>query len=202
MKTKAQLTIIPRKIAELKECEYNPRQMTEHQYEHLKNSIDQFGFVDPIIVNVHPKRKDIVVGGNHRLHIAKAVGLKELPTVEVSLDLERERELNIRLNKNTGEWDFDELADHFDIPELLEWGFEAWELPPSPEAGKTTTGNEDKPLEMNISEVDPVNHNIVECPRCHHIFHPKAKLDPSRGRRSYKEGVSQTGTSTPAKSHG
>jgi hypothetical protein len=200
MKTSAQLKIIWRNTDELKISEYNPRQMTSRQYEHLKESIDRFGLVDPIIVNIHPKRKDIVVGGNHRLHIAKAVGLKQVPTVEVSLDLERERELNIRLNKNTGEWDFDELADHFEITELLEWGFEEWELPPTPEAGKTSTDDERTFSRDEVSELDPVNHNIVECPKCHHIFHPKAKIDPKRGLNQYKESASQSGKSTLPKS--
>ena len=46
----------------------------------------------------------------------------------LSLNNEQERELNIRLNKNTGDWDFDLLSNHFDIQELKEWGFKEIEL--------------------------------------------------------------------------
>jgi len=43
--------------------------------------------------------------------------------VEVDLTPDKERELNIRLNKNSGEWDYDALANYFDVGELTEWGF-------------------------------------------------------------------------------
>ena len=47
--------------------------------------------------------------------MAKSLDCKEIPCVELDLTLDKERELNIRLNKNIGEWDFDSLANYFDI---------------------------------------------------------------------------------------
>jgi len=59
------------KITELLEAEYNPRQLTEKQYDDLTASIKKFGFVDPIIVNKHPDRDNVVVGGHQRLKVAR-----------------------------------------------------------------------------------------------------------------------------------
>ncbi len=109
-------------------AEYNPRQLTKDQYKALRDSIERFGLVDPIIVNKHKDRKNIVVGGHQRIRIAQDLGIKDIPCVEVELDADREKELNVRLNRNTGEWDWDALANYFDVGELLEWGFTEDEL--------------------------------------------------------------------------
>ena len=111
-------------IDELKESEYNPRQATEKEYKELKKSIERFGFVDPLIVNSAGNRKNIIIGGHFRYRVAKQMGIKEVPVVYVNVpDLEKEKELNLRLNKNTGEWDFKLLAN-FDEKLLLDVGFE------------------------------------------------------------------------------
>ena len=109
-------------------AEYNPRQLTKDQYKALRDSIERFGLVDPIIVNKHKDRKNIVVGGHQRIRIAQDLGIKDIPCVEVELDADREKELNVRLNRNTGEWDWDALANCFDVGELTEWGFTEDEL--------------------------------------------------------------------------
>ena len=115
-------------IGELIFAEYNPRQLTKDQYKGLRDSIERFGLVDPIIVNKHKDRKNIVVGGHQRIRIAQDLGFKKIPCVEVDLDPDMERELNIRLNRNTGEWDWDALANYFDVGELTDWGFTDDEL--------------------------------------------------------------------------
>ena len=109
-------------------AEYNPRELTQDQHQDLKDSITRFGFVDPLIVNTHKERKNILVGGHQRLKIAKELGYKDVPCVEVDLSPDQEKELNVRLNKNTGQWDWDALANHFDVGELTEWGFSDQEL--------------------------------------------------------------------------
>ena len=109
-------------------AEYNPRQLTKDQYTQLKDSLTRFGMVDPLIVNKHKSRKNILVGGHQRLKIAKEMGMDKIPCVEVDLPLDQEKELNIRLNKNVGEWDYDSLANYFDVSELMEWGFSNDEL--------------------------------------------------------------------------
>lgn len=116
------------KTSELKSAEYNPREMTETQNKDLKDSIKKFGMVDPIIVNKHEGRENIVIGGHQRLRICEDMLMAEVPVFYLDLDIEKEKELNIRLNKNTGQWDFDKLANDFDIDELLDFGFKEYEL--------------------------------------------------------------------------
>ena len=117
-----------RKISELIPAEYNPRSLSSDQAEHLKASLLRFGAVDPAIVNIHPDRKNIIIGGHQRIKVAKSLGWETFPCVELELDKEKERELNIRLNKNTGSWDYDALANYFDVEELTDWGFSTEEL--------------------------------------------------------------------------
>tara|TARA_R110000824_G_scaffold335511_1_gene522057 strand:+ start:475 stop:981 length:507 start_codon:yes stop_codon:yes gene_type:complete len=111
-------------INNLNPAEYNPRQISNKQYEDLKASIDKFGLVDPIIIN----SDNTVIGGHQRLKVLRELGAKKIPTVRVNLSKEDERELNIRLNKSGGEWDMDVLANEFDIVDLKEWGFKDIEL--------------------------------------------------------------------------
>tara|TARA_R100000808_G_scaffold24903_2_gene59202 strand:- start:4777 stop:5397 length:621 start_codon:yes stop_codon:yes gene_type:complete len=117
------LKIVNRDIDDLIPAEYNPRQLSKDQYRQLRDSIKRFGLVDPIIVNINKDREDIIIGGHQRVKVARSVGLDEVPCVEIDLTYEKERELNIRLNKNTGEFDYDVLANMFDIDELIDWGF-------------------------------------------------------------------------------
>tara|TARA_R110002020_G_scaffold106714_1_gene248236 strand:+ start:289 stop:1020 length:732 start_codon:yes stop_codon:yes gene_type:complete len=112
------------KITDLKLADYNPRRLTTKQYNDLKSSLEKFGLVDPIIVN----SDNTVIGGHQRLKIIKELGATEVPTVRLNLSKEDEKELNIRLNKNTGEFDLDILANNFDIDELKDWGFKEIEL--------------------------------------------------------------------------
>ena len=120
--------IVQKDINSLIFAEYNPRQLTKEQYKHLKDSIQRFGLVDPIIVNKNKDRKNIIVGGHQRVRVAKDMNIDQVPVLEIDLTYERERELNVRLNKNTGEWNWDELANSFDIAELTDWGFNESQL--------------------------------------------------------------------------
>lgn len=115
-------------IKELKPATYNPRKWSEKAIADLKESIERFGLVDPIICNSAPNRKNVVVGGHFRLKVAKDLGYKEMPVVYVNIpNIEKEKELNLRLNKNLGEWDLDLLAD-FDESFLSDVGFSSEEL--------------------------------------------------------------------------
>ena len=119
----AEINIQYYKANDLIMAEYNPRQLTKDQYTQLRDSLTRFGLVDPLIVNKHKDRMNILVGGHQRLKIAKEMGMNDIPCVEVELPYDQEKELNIRLNKNVGEWDYDALANYFDVGELTEWGF-------------------------------------------------------------------------------
>ncbi len=111
------------KIEELKPADYNPRILSEKQYHELRRSLEEFGLVDPIIVNSNPDRFNIVIGGHQRLRVAKDIGYTEVPVYYVNLSEEQEKKLNLRLNKNVGEWDFDALANYFDSGMLFDVGF-------------------------------------------------------------------------------
>lgn len=123
------MDIVNVKISELKPSGYNPRQMTEKQAKALEASIKEFGLVDPIIVNKHGGRENVVVGGHQRLKILKNLGVEEIPVFYVDLELEKEKRLNIRLNKNSGEWDFEMLANmDMEMQELVGLGFDEKQL--------------------------------------------------------------------------
>ncbi len=122
------MKIIQVKIEDLKPAEYNPRKLTEKQKNEIKKSIDKFGMVEPIVVNSAPKRKNIIIGGHQRFYICREIGWKEMPVVYVNIpDIKKEQELNLRLNKNLGDWDYSILSS-FDEDILLDVGFEDDEL--------------------------------------------------------------------------
>jgi DNA modification methylase len=84
--------------------------------------------IDPIIANSAPKRKNVVIGGHMRLRAAKELGNDTVPVVYVSIpNVKKEKELNLRLNRNTGEWDFSKLKA-FDMELLLDIGFDDGDL--------------------------------------------------------------------------
>ena len=118
-----------RKLGDLIEWDKNPRQLKEHDAEHLKKSLDAFGVADPLIINTDNR----IIGGHMRRRIMLKSGYKPDDLVDVRVPerelTEREaEELAIRLNKNTGDWDFDALANNFELDDLLDWGFDKKEL--------------------------------------------------------------------------
>lgn len=115
-------------IDKLTKADYNPRKWDEKALSDLKASIQRFGLVDPIILNGAENRKNVVIGGHMRLEAAKALGIKQVPAVYINLpDIEKEKELNLRLNKNQGEFDFALLAN-FAEEFLSDIGFNSEEL--------------------------------------------------------------------------
>ncbi len=115
-------------IESLKYCEYNPRKFSSEQKEQLSESLKRYGVVDPILVNGSPERLNIIIGGNMRVATLKDLGYKEVPVVFLNIpDISKEKELNIRLNKNGGEFDLKLLAN-FDESFLKDIGFASEEL--------------------------------------------------------------------------
>ena len=126
METKIKVEYVS--IAELKECEYNARVWDEDARAQLKTSLTTFGCLDPLIVNSTKERMNVVIGGNFRMAMLKELGYTEVPIVRVHLPLEKERILNLRLNKNLGRFDEALLAEFFDESFLGEVGFDSEEL--------------------------------------------------------------------------
>ena len=126
--TKQDLEVRYVPIKNLKTTDYNPRRWDQTALGHLKESIKRFGAVNPLIVNNAPKRNNIIIGGHMRLRAFKDLDYKTVPVVYVTIsDIEREKELNIRLNKNTGEFDLSLLAE-FDETFLADIGFSSEEF--------------------------------------------------------------------------
>jgi hypothetical protein len=145
-----------RDIIDLKPAEYNPRELTKKQYEDLKQSLIEFGVVEPVLVNMHEERENVVIGGHQRLRIWSELGNKTIPCVEVKLSLDKEKELNIRLNKNGGQWDWDLLANNFDSEDLIDWGFDADDV-----LSELTEEDEEEEPEVVFSEYIGEGNNYV-----------------------------------------
>ena len=99
-----------RKLNELVAADYNPRKALtpeDSEYQKIKRSIEEFGYVDPIIIN----EDGTIIGGHQRCTVLKDLGYEEVDVVVVSLDKQREKALNIALNKITGAWDELKLKD-------------------------------------------------------------------------------------------
>ena len=96
------------KIDKLIPATYNPRKDLkpgDAEYIKIKNSIENFGYVSPLIIN-----KDMtVIGGHQRLKVLKELGFTELECIIVDLDKTKEKALNIALNKIQGDWDEEKI---------------------------------------------------------------------------------------------
>ena len=126
---KEKLNIVYVDVENLRSPEYNPRSWSKEATKQLKESVKKFGLVDPIIVNSAPERKGIVIGGNFRLKVAKEMGIKKIPVVYINIpDIEKEKEICVRLNKNTGDWDFNLLSVNFKEDFLSSLGFSSESL--------------------------------------------------------------------------
>lgn len=103
------MQIEKKKVIDLIPADYNPRKDLkpgDKEYEKLKRSIHEFGYVDPLIWNQQTGR---LIGGHQRLKVLKAMGIDEVDVVVVDMDEEKEKALNVALNKISGDWDKDKL---------------------------------------------------------------------------------------------
>lgn len=127
-KVKIKWSSTKRKVKDLTPNGYNPRKMNGDERQNLQKSIEEFGAVVPVVLNIG-SRADVLIGGEQRVKIYADLGYKEvecmIPSQELTLD--EERELNLRLNHNTGSWD-EELLKAFDLDVLLDVGFADEEL--------------------------------------------------------------------------
>ena len=91
------------KIADLIPASYNPRKKLkpgDKEYEKIKNSIKEFGYVEPIIINSDMT----IIGGHQRATVLADLGYTEVECIVVDIDKTKEKALNVALNKITGEW--------------------------------------------------------------------------------------------------
>lgn len=154
------------KIGDLKMATYNPRkELTEKdkEYQKIKNSIIEFGYVTPIIVNSDMT----VISGHQRLKVLKDLKYEDIDCIIVKFDKNKEKLLNIALNKISGEWDYQKL-------EIL-----LNELSKN-EIDLSITGFDEKEINKIIKETEEtINENVevdlldfsdekfkCQCPKC------------------------------------
>jgi ParB-like chromosome segregation protein Spo0J len=123
-----EINITKMQVSKLKPAPYNPRKISPQEMNKLKRSIEEYGVVENLVFN---KRTGFVVGGNQRLKAIKALKIKEVPVIVVDLDEQREKALNLALNKISGEWDNDALKlvlQDLDASTLDLTGFDSIEI--------------------------------------------------------------------------
>jgi len=110
-----------RAIADLKDYPKNPRRMSKEKAEKLQSNITKFGLIDVPFINTD----NTLIGGHQRCKILKKMGHKEIDVKVPSRTLSSEEieELNITHNLVTGEFDYDVLANNYEVPNLIEYGF-------------------------------------------------------------------------------
>jgi len=117
------------KISEIKSNPNNPRVIKDDKFHKLCESIKAFPKMlelRPIVVNDDM----VVLGGNMRLKALRHLGLKEAPIIKASdLTDDQQRQFIIKDNAGFGEWDWNMLANEWDVEELAEWGVDVWQPP-------------------------------------------------------------------------
>jgi hypothetical protein len=147
-------------ISELKPAKYNPRkdlQPNDPEYQRIKRSIEEFGYVDPVIIN----SDNTVIGGHQRVKVLKELGNTQIDVIQIEIPKNKEKALNVALNKISGEWDMDRLTvllDELKNDGLLDiTGFDEKEFA----ALKADLEKVDDPKEVPLKSAFEV---IIECP--------------------------------------
>ena len=113
-------------ISSIKENAANPRTINKHKFQKLVNSVKEFPemlSLRPIIVN----KDNVILGGNMRYKACKELGLKEVYIIQAAdLDDKQAQEFIVKDNLGFGEWDWDVLANDWDVKELEEWGLDGF----------------------------------------------------------------------------
>lgn len=158
-----------RNIEDLQEHPKNARSLTKDQAKHLMQSMAKFGLIDKPIITPDGK----VIGGHQRLKVLKQLGHEEVECWVCNEELSDSEidELNIRLNKNTGEWDWDVLANEWNPEDLFNWGFTEEELQfkPIEEVLSEEAANEllepgkDEEAETKLGDFYDLNEHRIIC---------------------------------------
>lgn len=152
-----------RKLHELVPATYNPRKLQKKAYDDLRKSLEKFNLADLPSINTD----NTIISGHQRVRVMVDIYGRDFEIdVRVPnrlLDKKEEKELNIRANKNLGEWDWDLLGNEFELDDLLEFGFTETDLPFLNADGEE--GEQGK-----LDEFSPKED--ITCPECGHIWTP------------------------------
>lgn len=158
------------KIGDLIMATYNPRKdltAKDKEYQKIKNSITEFGYVTPIIVNADMT----VISGHQRLKVLKDLEYEEIECIVVDFDKDKEKLLNVALNKISGEWDYQKLETMFNDLE-------------NNNIDVSITGFEEKEINKLLKETEEIMNDNAEidiadfsddkfqckCPKCGFVF--------------------------------
>jgi len=147
-------------IGKMKPAKYNPRKIDDETLHRLMKNIEEFGVVDPIIIN----KDNTVIGGHQRIKAALKLGLESLPCIRLDLAKPKEKALNIALNKITGEWDIPILRDLLLEIDTGEFDIELTGFNPDEIEDIVTTG--DERIREKTKELKPYkqHHVLISIP--------------------------------------
>lgn len=184
MKTTIQHKAEKIKIGKVLPNPENPRVIRDHKFEKLQNSIKEF----PEMLELRPLVVDenmVILGGNMRFEAIKALGHKEAYVIKVEgLTEAQKKEFVIKDNQSFGEWNWDTLANEWDTTELVEWGFEEYEVGMQtpqdyePELAPETSYDDVTEAEIKKKATELAQQMVAEqkleaviCPKCGNEFH-------------------------------
>jgi len=171
-------TIEKRKLSDLKDHPKNPRQLSQAAYKDLKQSFEKFGYVELVAINLD----GTILAGHQRCYIMRDLGQQdeeiEVRVCTTQLSDEEAEEYLIRSNKNTGEWDFDLLANNFGVDQLNSWGFTLDDL--------GMQGDEE------IEEIEDIEESCnfnIKCKNMKELELLQQKLDVKSTKMTYEDFV-------------
>lgn len=152
------MEIVYKKVNDLIPYENNPR-INEEAVEYVRNSIKEFGFKVPIIID----KNNVIVAGHTRLKASKLLGLEEVPCI-IADDLTEEQIKALRLADNKvaekSKWDFEKLD--IELEDILDIDMKLFDF-------NTENIEWDDIEDLSDDNYDRPEHNMLECPNCHHI---------------------------------
>lgn len=156
------------KIKDLKDFAHNPRRMRDKEFKKLVKSLKEDGYHQRFLVNTDLT----IIGGHQRKRALLETGVNPEEDISVLmpdhlLSLEEVKRLNIRDNLPYGQFDLDELANNFEVNDLIEWGFSEELL-----IGKEEQSIDIEEIDINTKEK---KNNTIKCPNCSYLFNNEGK---------------------------
>lgn len=153
------------KVSDIKLNPDNPRTIKDENFKKLVQSIKDF----PEMLDARPlvlNKDNVILGGNMRFKASKEAGLKEVPVKIVDWSEEKQREFIIKDNISGGDWDWDLLANEWDVEDLEDWGLTVkdWDDKDTPEhnGASDETNLEPYTLYITSEEADRLRACIIE----------------------------------------
>ena len=163
------------RLADIQPAPYNPRaDLTpdDWEYQQIMESINNHGMLQPIIYN---KRTGYAVGGNQRLKILTANGIKEATCIVIDVPLMREMEINIALNRLGNAWDQAKLREG--MLSLMESGYDLKKTAFSESEIDSITRDMDASIASFFEDEPPATESsksktkhTYKCPFCGEVF--------------------------------